>query len=199
MYKYFPVLLLSISLFSCSSESRKNEYSIIVKNFLQVVDTVGYKTFSLRAAPSDSLNYLKTEYKNCQPGIIITDSLLEWNKFKVGSIDISKYVSMSEIDDFKVYNELIETGKKYKSINNVANFFPSKIDKYYLSFNHADISTTVKITGHVTFSRVLIRNHIAAFLGTISTGNRSGITKLFLLERKGDEYVIIRHIDLVVW
>lgn len=199
MYKYFLLLLLSIYLFSCSLESRKNEYSIIVKNFLQVVDTVGYKTFSLRAAPSDSLNYLKTEYINYQPGIIVTDSLLEWNKFKVGRIDISKYVSMSEINDFKEYNELIETGKEYKTIKNVAKFFPEKIDKYYLSFNEADIFATVKITGHVTFSRILIRNHIAAFLGTISVGNRSGITKLFLLERKGDEYVIIRHIDLVVW
>lgn len=199
MYKHSLLLLLSVYFFSCSSENRKNEYSIIIKNFLQVVDTVAYKTFSLRAAPSDSLNYLKAEYKSYQPGIIVTDSLLEWNKFKVGRIDISKYVSMSEINDLNEYNELIETGNKYKSIKNVANFFPDKVDRYYLSFNLGNISSSVKITGNVTFSRVLIRNHIAAFLVTISVGNRSGITKLFLLERKEDEYVIIRQIDLVVW
>lgn len=199
MHKYFLFFLFSIYLFSCSSESKKNEYSILVKNFLQVVDTVGYKTFSLRAAPSDSLNYLKAEYKSYQPGIIVTDSLLEWTKFKVGSIDFSKYVAMSELSNYKEYNELIENGMKNKSVKNVASFFPDKIDKYCLSFNLADISSSVKITGYVTFSRVLIRNHLAAFLGTISTGNRSGITKLFLLERKGEEYVIIRHIDLVVW
>ena len=164
MQKHILTFFISLVLFSCSKESRKNETSILVYNFLQIVDTIGYKTFSLRAAPSDSLNYLKIEYKNFKPGIAVADSLLEWNKFQVGSIDLSKYVSTQEISDFHDYTDLIKTSNKYKSVNNVAKFFPEKIDKYYLNFNQTSVSSSVKITGYVKFSRVLIRKNFAAFL-----------------------------------
>ncbi len=199
MNRYYLLFLLFIYLFSCSSEPRKNEADILVENFLQIVGTTGYKTFSLRPSPSDSNNYLKPEFTNFEPYIIVTDSLLGWDKFQVGSIDISKFVSMSEIYDLKEYTQLIKGSKKFESLNNIAKFFPNKVDKYYLRFNLEGISSSGKITGNVKFSRVIIRNNIAAFLATISVGYKSGITKLFLLKKGKEKYEIMHEIDLVVW
>ena len=63
----------------------------------------------------------------------------------------------------------------------------------------SSVSKFAIVTGNVKFSRVLIQDDIATFLATISIGQKSGITKLFLLKKFNSNYIIIRDIDLVVW
>lgn len=199
MLRFYSIILFFICHVSCSSEKKHDEADIIVKFFLQVVGTTGYKTLSLRPSPSDSNKYLKREFKDYEPYIIVSDSLLAWNKFQVNDIDLSKYVPDSEIQSFKEYSNLLQTKLKKETISGIAKYFPQKIGNYYLAPQFSSVSKFAIVTGNVKFSRVLIQDDIATFLATISIGQKSGITKLFLLKKFNSKYIIIRDIDLVVW
>lgn len=199
--KIRKVVFSLILLISCNSHE-VNQVKVIEDSFLFTVDTLAYQTFSLRPInPADTLNYRKIELVNLNPLLKVQDSFYSFAKFKELSLQAIKEKNLAKTDTLKMFIELINEEKQSKKKLRLSDHLPTKIGRYQLSFKDEKMPVKSIIVGYVSFSDVLINvtNGLAAYVITLSIGEKSGIEKLVLLRKENNSFRVFQEIELVVW
>ena len=184
---------------SCSNTQLDNEIEIINQSFLHVADTVAYQEFSLRPAPPQFGKEVKTKPVPGNLAIVVPDTLYSLNNWEAeltwlcGESTLLKEDPSNEI--VQILCNKMQKQKMFK-ISKLTN-----TGRYNLINAKASENSDLIVVGKIIFSRVALNknNSLAAFIATISTGEKSGITKLFLLSNSKGRWIIDRTENLLVW
>lgn len=199
--KIEKIVFIIVFLISCNRNEEK-QARVIEDSFLLAIDTLAYRTFSLRPiSPDDTVNYKKSQFLGMLPLLKIQDSTYSFMKFRELSLSIIKERGTGNADTLKMYVELINKWKPQKKLLKLSKYLPSKMDKYVLSFDSEKLPENLKLVGYLSFSEVLmdIKNNLAVYVLTSSIGEKSGIEKLLLLKKDGNRFRVFQEIELVIW
>lgn len=199
------LLMLCLLFVGCTTKNKTNCDALLSDTFLQVVDTFGYKTFSLRPAiASDTLNYLKEENNGKYPSIAISDSLISFETQR----EKIKPIINSLSDSSKIFLSLKAIVNNDRilmpcfSTSNLSSYFPEKIGKFVLTFSKiAHSPKNGKLIGAIRFSNVVGDKEGRYFMYyiVITDGIKSGVEKLILVERIENIFKVLKEIDIYVW
>ena len=193
-YKFNIATILVICFFnSCQQKREILDTNIINNIFLEVVDTLAYKYYTLRPASNDSSP--KKVFKNIP--ITVYDVLYDihkWDKSILADLDISSIVGSDKYK--KLYHSTLSDTASYTlEITEI-----KKAGKYKLIVNHnPDIQKEGDVAGHVKFSRVLYNNDVGLLVATIQDNIKSGIVKLLYLKKTNNNWSVIRETILEIW
>lgn len=183
---------------SCSNTQLDNEIEIINQSFLHVADTIAYQEFSLRPAPPHSKD-VRTKPVPDNLAIVVPDTLYALNNWET---ELTWFCGESTLLKQDPSNEIMQL--LCNKMQKLETFRISKLSnagRYKLISAKASENSDLIVVGKIIFSRVVLNknNSLAAFIATISTGEKSGITKLFLLSNSKGRWTIDRTENLLVW
>lgn len=196
----FRYLLLIGFSFACACtivqlEKDDKSISIINSSFLQIVDTLAYRYHSLRPS-ANSPTFKSTEMLKIAMYSKLTN-IYEWKTEISSSLnqlkDSSEYIDFSRIFDINSTDtleklidiaEIKETGR-YKIIGVISK----------------DARKFQGVIGQIYFSKAIYNDRIdkALLVATIRDNVKSGIVKLFFLNKVNNKWLVIKENILEIW
>lgn len=200
--KYIFFISLLSFLFSCTDKKLNDELAVINDAFMTVTDTVAYYELSLRPPPPPDyfennmiVHYSNPKYKHL--AIVVPDTLYSFTD-DIWTSTISLFCKGWGNDEkpgmIELKKEMCKTIEKGTAPQKFNINHLKHIGRYILTKINSGVKLDIPIVGKIQFSQVVINNDksFAVFAARIFDTRKSGIEKLYFLEKDNEKWKVIK-------